>query len=172
MQHRHGNSPFVQSNALPADQIFEIGVPIANAVSAHSMSLHGVYAMTKSGVAGSTKGAPKLLDQVEPAIQIVSTINYCRIEFDEAKSVRNACERGLPFSLVETFDFETAHYLPDNRNAYPEARYVALGFLKKHTRLLVLCFTHISGGIRVISFRKANQREMRFYEKARTANPR
>jgi len=127
--------------------------------------------MTKPGVAGSATFASKLLDSVEPDIQIVSTISQLRIEFDEAKSARNACERGLPFSMVEAFDFETAHYLSDNRNAYPEARYVALGFLKKKTRLHVLCFTHISGGIRVISFRKANQREMRFYEKARAADP-
>lgn len=48
------------------------------------------------------------------------------------------------------------------RKAYPEVRYVAVGFLD--SRLHVLCFTPIAGGIRVISFRKANQREVRDYE--------
>ena len=48
------------------------------------------------------------------------------------------------------------------RKAYPEVRYVAVGLLD--ARLHVLCFTPIAGGIRVISFRKANQREVRDYE--------
>ena len=50
----------------------------------------------------------------------------------------------------------------DMRKAYPEVPYVAVGFLD--ARLHVLCFTPIAGGIRVISFRKANQREVRDYE--------
>jgi uncharacterized DUF497 family protein len=31
-------------------------------------------------------------------------------------------------------------------------------------RLHVICFTPIDGGVRIISFRKANRREVRYYE--------
>ncbi len=45
---------------------------------------------------------------------------------------------------------------------YPETRIIALGFLGE--RLHVICFTPIDGGARIISFRKANRREVRYYE--------
>lgn len=40
---------------------------------------------------------------------------------------------------------------------------MALGYLEK--RLHVLCFTPMKGGVRIISFRKANLREVKRYEK-------
>jgi uncharacterized DUF497 family protein len=42
-------------------------------------------------------------------------------------------------------------------------RYDAVGYLDG--RLLALCFTETPSGIRVISFRKANSREIKRYEK-------
>ena len=85
-----------------------------------------------------------------------------KIEFDPSKSRRNASERGLPFDLAADFDWESALYAADTRFSYPERRFVALGYLGR--RLHVICFTPISGGIRVISFRKANDREVKRYE--------
>jgi hypothetical protein len=41
-----------------------------------------------------------------------------------------------------------------------------LGLL--HGRLHVLCFTETGDGIRVISFRKANDREVKAYAKVKT----
>lgn len=84
------------------------------------------------------------------------------IEFDPAKSERNAQTRNLPFDRASDFDWETAIYWEDTRGAYGERRFVALGYLD--TRLHVICFTHIAEGVRVISFRKANSREIRRYE--------
>jgi uncharacterized protein len=86
-----------------------------------------------------------------------------KIEFDPAKSAYNAELRGLPFDLVEDFEWEGAVVSEDVRFPYPETRFVALGFVGK--RLHVVCFTAIAGGIRVISFRKANERERVRYEK-------
>ena len=91
-----------------------------------------------------------------------------RIEFDDTKNETNERERGLSFALAAQFDFSTACIEEDRRKAYPETRFVALGFLGK--RLHVLCFMPIAGGIRVISFRKANQREIRDYEQTRTTD--
>ncbi|WP_326542729.1 BrnT family toxin [Pseudorhodoferax sp.] len=89
-----------------------------------------------------------------------------RIAFDAAKNGRNIAERGLSFESAAAFDFSTAIVAVDDRKAYAEVRYVALGWLG--ARLHVLCFTPIEGGIRVISFRKANSREIKAYGQART----
>ena len=87
------------------------------------------------------------------------------IAFDPAKNARNIRERDLSFERVAEFDFETALLWEDVRKAYPEPRYVALGQIGG--RLHVLCFTPIREGIRVISLRKANPREVSHYEAAR-----
>jgi uncharacterized DUF497 family protein len=88
-----------------------------------------------------------------------------RITFDPAKSARNVRLRGLSFERVADFSFDTAIYANDERNAYPEVRVVAVGMLGD--RVHVVCFTEVPGGIRVISFRKANAREVRRYAQAR-----
>lgn len=85
-----------------------------------------------------------------------------KIEFDPAKSGRNATERGLPFDRVGDFDWDTALVAADNRFPYTEPRFVAVGLIGE--RLHVVCFTPITGGIRVISFRKANTREAKYHE--------
>lgn len=88
-----------------------------------------------------------------------------KIEFDPAKNEKNIRERGLSFERAAEFDFDTALIAQDVRNPYPEVRYVAVGFLG--ARLHVLCFTPVARGIRVISFRKANPREVKSYEETR-----
>ena len=70
---------------------------------------------------------------------------------------------GYPFDRAIEFDWETAIYSEDIRLSYPERRFVAMGYLGD--RLHVLCFTPIDGGLRVISFRKANLREVQRHEK-------
>lgn len=86
------------------------------------------------------------------------------IEFDLTKNERNIAERSLSFERAAEFDFSSAIVEVDDRKVYTEVRYVALGYLGQ--RLHVLCFTPVDGGIRVISFRKANQREIKAYEQA------
>jgi uncharacterized DUF497 family protein len=85
-----------------------------------------------------------------------------KIDFDLAKSERNTESRSLSFDRAVDFDWETAIYYEDSRVDYPETRIIALGFLG--VRLHVICFTPIDGGVRIISFRKANRREVRYYE--------
>jgi uncharacterized DUF497 family protein len=90
------------------------------------------------------------------------------IEFDLAKSRKNAEERGLSFDRVVDFDFETARIFEDTRHDYPERRFIAIGLL--NNRLHVLVFSPKKNGIRVISFRKANQREIKNHEKILTSS--
>ncbi len=86
-----------------------------------------------------------------------------KIDFDPNKDQRNIAERGLSFEQVVDFEFESARYLIDDRQDYGETRIRALGLLDGRVHALV--FTEITDGIRVISFRKANKREVVEYEK-------
>jgi hypothetical protein len=90
------------------------------------------------------------------------------IEYDAAKNARNIRERGLSFDRVAGFDFEGALFTVDGRQDYGEVRYVAIGLLDD--RVHVLCFTEVARGIRVISFRKANVREVNRYEQANSTD--
>ncbi len=87
-----------------------------------------------------------------------------KISFDPAKSTRNVAERGLSFDLVSGFDFVTARFRIDDRRDYGEPRWRALGLIDG--RLHALVFTPTTNGIRIISFRKANAREVKNYEEA------
>lgn len=90
------------------------------------------------------------------------------IEFDPNKDERNRRERGLAFDLARDFDFATASYFLDERRHYGETRRIAVGYLDK--RLHVLCFVETRTGLRIISFRKANDREVKRYGKAKTTD--
>jgi uncharacterized DUF497 family protein len=90
------------------------------------------------------------------------------ITYDLAKNAKNITERDLPFSRVADFQWNTATFKEDERKVYPERRFVALGYLGN--RLHVLCFSETELGIRAISFRKANKREEKEYEKVISTN--
>jgi hypothetical protein len=81
------------------------------------------------------------------------------IAFDPRKSERNLHERNLGFEQAAEFDFTSASYFSEVRNG--EHRLLAVGYLNR--RLHILCFLPRFDGIRVISFRKANDREARKY---------
>jgi uncharacterized protein len=83
------------------------------------------------------------------------------ITYDAAKNKENIATRGLSFDRAIDFDFNGAVYVPDHRRKYRELRIRAFGLLDG--RLHVLVFTEIRQGIRVISLRRANKREVRDY---------
>lgn len=86
------------------------------------------------------------------------------ITYDPAKNATNIEQRGLSFDRVADFDFETALFSVDDRQDYGETRYRGFGYLDG--RLHALVFVETENGIRVISFRKANKREVKGYEQA------
>lgn len=86
------------------------------------------------------------------------------IEYDEAKNQRNIERRGISFELARDFDFDTALEIPDDRRDYGEARLFALGLIG--VRVYALVYTMRGDKVRVISLRKANQREVKIYEQA------
>ena len=90
------------------------------------------------------------------------------ITYDLTKNAKNISERDLPFSKVADFQWDSAIFTEDVRKDYPESRFVAVGYLDD--RLHVLCFSETDLGVRVISFRKANKREEKGYEKDISTN--
>ncbi|MGB7266942.1 MAG: BrnT family toxin [Terracidiphilus sp.] len=89
------------------------------------------------------------------------TIEVVEITYDPQKHGRNLRERNLGFDEAAQFDFLSALYFGEVRGG--ENRIVGIGYLGK--RLHVICFIPTNSGIRVISFRKANDREARKYGK-------
>jgi uncharacterized protein len=85
-----------------------------------------------------------------------------KIEFDPAKNQRNITERGINFELAIDFNLATARIWTDTRYDYGEARFIALGYIGD--RLHSMVFTVRCDILRVISLRKANNREVKRYE--------
>ena len=83
-----------------------------------------------------------------------------KIEFDSAKNKANIAKHGVDMAAAADFDFETAKTWPDTRQSYGEDRTIALGFIAD--RLHVLVFT-MRRTVRVISLRKANNKERKAY---------
>jgi uncharacterized protein len=81
--------------------------------------------------------------------------------FDPNKSAKNLAERGLSFDLVERLEWDTAVVVEDTRKDYGETRLRVLALLAG--RLHVVVVTPRGNGLRVISFRKANKREVDLY---------
>ena len=88
-----------------------------------------------------------------------------RITFDPAKNGRNIAERGLSFALVADLEWETAVAREDTRRDYGERRVRLLARLGK--RLHVAVVTYRDDAVHVISFRKANKREVKAYDRER-----
>jgi len=84
------------------------------------------------------------------------------ITYDRTKNTENINIRNLSFEQVVDFDFETTNFTIDKRKNYGEIRRCAIGYFGN--RLHALVFTETLKGIRVISFRKANKREVANYE--------
>lgn len=83
------------------------------------------------------------------------------IEYDQQKNQRNIQLRGLSFDLAVDFQWRTAIVGRDERRDYGEDRYWALGFIGED--LYNLVFTMRGTTIRVISLRRASQKERNAY---------
>lgn len=84
-------------------------------------------------------------------------------EWDEAKRASNLAKHGVDFADVARFDFIGAVAEAEERSG--EVRYVATGYIGN--RLHKLVYLMRGGNIRVISLRKANNRERKIYHERR-----
>jgi uncharacterized DUF497 family protein len=94
-------------------------------------------------------------------------------EWDEAKSRRNAVERGLPFELAMALFSGPILEREDTRFDYGERRIVALGAVEG--RCFVAVYTPRGAPDRpvrrIISFRKATREESHVYRQAYPERP-
>lgn len=83
------------------------------------------------------------------------------IEFDPTKDLINQAKHGVSLAMAQFLNWETAVIDLDDRFNYGEVRLVALGLLDQ--RVYHISFTERETARRIISFRKANSREVRKY---------
>lgn len=84
-------------------------------------------------------------------------------EWDEAKSEACFAERGFDFAYAARVFFDPNRLIEaDTRYSYGEDRYRLMGRIEG--RLFVVVYTPRGDAIRIISARKANQREVKHYE--------
>jgi uncharacterized DUF497 family protein len=86
-------------------------------------------------------------------------------EWDETKRRVNLARHGVDFADADRLDWATATIAPDLRRDYGEARVIVVGQIDG--RLHVLIMTRRGDRIRVISLRKANEREQRRWRDGR-----
>ena len=82
-------------------------------------------------------------------------------EWDEAKRQANIEKHLIDFSAALHFEWEDATIFEDTRKNYQERRFVAYGYI--HQRLVAMVYTMRGDTVRIISLRKANQREVKRY---------
>ena len=80
------------------------------------------------------------------------------MEWDEGKRQKTLIERGLDFADIALVDWDDAITLEDIRHQYGETRYIT--FAQIHNGLCVIAGCYRGENIRVISLRKANDREI------------
>ena len=84
-----------------------------------------------------------------------------RVEFDEAKRATTLKARGLDLARAAKVFDGTTLTTQDDRRDYGEDRYITIGFLDG--AMVVLVWTPRGTAYRIISMRKANERERRLY---------
>lgn len=92
---------------------------------------------------------------------IVTTISLMEIEFDPDKRDKTMAERGLDFARAGEVFAGATFDLQDDRFAYGEPRMISFGVLD--TRMVVIVWTLRGEMRRIISMRKANEREIAQY---------
>jgi len=85
-----------------------------------------------------------------------------KLSYDSAKNDSNITKHGLSLSEANLIDWDSAISWVDHRKNYGEERRVALALIKK--RLYCVVYVELKMSIRIISLRKANNREMNIYE--------
>ena len=85
------------------------------------------------------------------------------LSYDSAKNNSNIEKHGVSLAVARLLEWDTALAWIDSRKNYGEKRCVALALMKQ--RLYCIVYVELKIGIRVISLRKANVREVEKYEK-------
>jgi len=96
-------------------------------------------------------------------MQFVHIIIAMEFEWDHQKNKHNLKKHGLVFEDAEFIFSGKTITFEDDRFDYGEKRYITVGKLK--TSIVVAVHTYREQKIRIISMRKANERERQIYRK-------
>ena len=88
---------------------------------------------------------------------------------DPIKSEANLRKHSVSLALAERIDWSSVWCMPDDRKDYGELR--EIGYAVIESRLYCVVFTQRGDIFRVISLRKANNREIDRYEEATQIDP-
>ncbi len=91
-------------------------------------------------------------------------------EWDERKNAENLIKHGLSFDDAHSVFSGPCLTFEDTRFDYEEERYITFGFLE--SRLVVIAHTPRGEDTRIISMRKANDREREAYQERSQADRR
>ena len=86
------------------------------------------------------------------------------LEWDDRKREETLRERGLDFASVAQAEWDAALTVEDDRADYGKTRFVSL--VPNKDRLCVVAWCLRGDRLRVISLRKANDRERKRYDEA------
>ena len=84
-----------------------------------------------------------------------------QFEFDPAKDGANTAKHGTSLAFASQLEWDSALVWTDGRHSYGEARQSALGLIGE--RVYFVAFVDRADVRRVISLRKANDREVMHY---------
>ena len=84
-----------------------------------------------------------------------------KIGYDAAKRRKTLAERGLDFDDAATVFVGNHITTADDRKDYGEARFITVGYLA--ARMVVVVWTQRQHVRRILSMRKANDREQKIY---------
>lgn len=85
------------------------------------------------------------------------------VEFDPVKNASNRAKHGFSLQAAAKFDWETALEREDDRFDYGELRFVAIGLIDGQLHVMVFTEGSDDDTVRVISLRRAEKHETRFY---------
>lgn len=83
------------------------------------------------------------------------------VAFDPEKDASNIAKHGISLARAMEMDMAAALVREDDRFDYGETRYIAFGDIEDELHCLI--FTFRGTGVRAISLRKANKKEIRRY---------
>lgn len=84
------------------------------------------------------------------------------LEWDEVKRQKTLEMRGLDFADAPIVFNSALANIEDERQEYGESRIITVGYLRE--RMVVIVWTQRNNARRIISLRKANEREIKYYK--------
>ncbi len=87
-----------------------------------------------------------------------------KIDFDHTKDAANIAKHGVSLAVARDLEWDWLMCCPDDRKDYGELR--EIGFAPIGSRVYCVVFVQRGEHYRIISLRKANSREVKYYASA------